>query len=166
VCLADYRASATREWILALKHRGRRDLAEPLGRLLGARLRLEEECEARRVLVPVPLHPTRRWERGYDQARLLAAAAAASAGVTMAAALARTRPTLPQGSFGAGSREANVRGAFEVGRWGWRNRRSVSGAECWVVDDVVTSGGTASECARQLRRMGALRVHVLAVARA
>ncbi|MDZ4771498.1 MAG: ComF family protein [Planctomycetota bacterium] len=165
-CLLDYRDLSTRDWILALKHGGRRDLAEPLGRLLGARLRLEPACEERRILVPVPLHATRRFERGYDQAQLLAKAAAVVANVPLVRALARLRATPPQGSTGGPSRLANVSRAFAARRCALGVRRAVAGAECWLVDDVLTSGATASACALPLKRMGALRVHVLALARA
>lgn len=165
-CLLDYRDDAAREWILALKHGGRRDLADPLGRLLGARLALEPASDLRRVLVPVPLHATRRLARGYDQALLLARAAGASADVPVACALSRTRATPPQGATFGASRRANVRGAFGPRRLAPWTKALVRGAECWLVDDVLTSGETCRECARQLRRLGAARINVLALARA
>ncbi|MFN0007745.1 MAG: ComF family protein [Planctomycetota bacterium] len=164
IALADYRAQpAAREWILALKHGRRPDLALTLGRALGVRLASVERAP---ILVPVPLHPLRRVERGYDQALLLARAAAEIQGLTVVRALRRARFTAVQGSPGAASRAANVAGAFRE-RWTWpRASRRLAGREVWLVDDVVTSGATASECARALKRLGAARVGVLAVARA
>jgi len=118
-----------------------------------------------RVLVPVPLHIARRIERGYDQSALLAEACAAEAGIPAIHALRRTRATTVQGALGTTSRAANVRGAFApsfAARW---HARRIAGADVWLVDDVLTSGSTASECARILRRLGARSVSVLCVAR-
>lgn len=157
----DYRAEgALREWILALKHRGRADLAGPLGALLAERL---QGAHPEALLVPVPLHPLRRFERGYDQAARLAHAVGEAAGLRCAPALIRNRCTAVQGDVGAPSRMANVRGAFSMDP-GWPKR--VSGREVWLVDDVVTSGSTVFEGARVLRRAGAQAVGVLCLARA
>ena len=171
VALGDYQAGELREWVLALKHGGRRDLAHPLGVRL-ARRWLDsapsvpaELIAARAVLVPVPLHPWRALERGYDQARALALALARSTGVPIRAVLKRSRATAPQGTPGAVSRAANVRGAFRVRR-PRRARQLLEGRDAWIVDDVLTSGATASECARTLRAFGARTVSVLVVARA
>ena len=179
--------AAVREWLLAFKHGGRAELAETLGRALAAHAlatgalgargasRIEpgigpaiEPAIAphpppRALLVPVPLHPVRRFERGYDQALLLARVVARVTGTPLARALSRARATEVQGAPGARSRSANVAGAFRARRGA---RAAVEGAEVWLVDDVVTSGATASECARVLRSLGARRVRVLAIARA
>jgi ComF family protein len=164
IALADYRAQPpAREWILALKHGRRPDLARVLGRALGARLAEEEGPQ---ILVPVPLHPLRRFERGYDQALLLARAAAEVADARVVRALARARATAVQGSLGAPPRRANVAGAFRERRAWPRPGRLIARRAVWLVDDVVTSGATASECALALKRLGAARVGVLAVARA
>lgn len=120
---------------------------------------------ARRLLVPVPLHLARRIERGYDQAWLLARACAEESGIPARRLLRRTRPTPVQGALGTASRAANVRGAFAPSLRARCAARRVRGAEVWLVDDVLTSGSTAAECARALRRMGAARVSVLCVAR-
>jgi ComF family protein len=161
VCLGDYRGQASlREWVLALKHGGRKELARPLGRALAARL---AQADPESLLVPVPVHFARRLERGYDQAVLLAQWAAEASGLECVRALRRVRATAEQGGPLAHSRASNVRGAFEVRR---RSARRVEGKSVWLVDDVVTSGSTARECARALRRAGAARVDVLAVARA
>ncbi len=123
------------------------------------------EHASRRVLVPVPLHFVRRIERGYDQAWLLARACGEEAGLPALRVLRRVRATPVQGALGTSSRAANVRGAFAPSiesRW---NSRRIAGADVWLVDDVLTSGSTAAECARILRRLGARSVSVLCVAR-
>ncbi|MBI1380989.1 MAG: hypothetical protein GC161_07875 [Planctomycetaceae bacterium] len=169
-------------WILALKYGGRRDLARFLGAALGARLlalRAHEHGGGAHppvVLVPVPLHPLRRWERGYDQAALLAAEAARVARQPWLPALARSRSTRPQGSAFAADRRREVRGAFvpraprlwqgvPVGTAMLGRPHGVGGSEVWLVDDVVSSASTASEAASVLTAMGALRVRLLVVAR-
>lgn len=169
IALSDYRAQpAAREWILALKHGGRPDLARTLGRALGARLAADRASESGEppLLVPVPLHWLRRLERGYDQALLLARAAATIEDLEVVRALSRRRATAVQGSLGSPSRTANVSRAFGPRRTWPRSARILAGREAWLVDDVVTSGATASECARSLKRLGAAGVGILAVARA
>lgn len=167
IALAEYaRDDAFREWILAFKHGGRPDLASVLGGALGVRLasvRGAVPADEHALLVPVPLHARRRFERGYDQAWLLARAAARVEGIAVHAVLTRTRATLPQGSPFAPEREANVRGAFRLARGA---ARRVAGRAVWLVDDVLTSGATASACAELVLAAGAASAHVLVLARA
>lgn len=165
IALADYAEDVPlRDWILALKHGGRRDLARPLGARLARRLPIpvEPSLDEPARIVPVPLHATRRLERGYDQARLLAEAVAARAGLRLERPVRRRRATAPQGGPGASSRRANVRDAFALRRGA---AARVAGRAVWVVDDVLASGATAHEVARLLRRAGARRVGVLVLAR-
>ena len=168
LAFGSYRSgTALREWILALKHGGRRELALPLGTLLAERL-AESLAETgtrapAAVLVPVPLHPLRRLERGFDQARLLAEAAAEAARLDYLPALQRRRWTPPQGAPGAVSRSANVRDAFRLVR---RQRARLAGRTVFLVDDVVTSGATVAACAAALRVAEPLEVSVLCLARA
>jgi ComF family protein len=113
------------------------------------------------VVVPVPLHRRRRRERGYDQALLLAKVLARRLRLPLAAgALARTRYTSQQSLLPESQRWDNVRGAFAV-----RRRGAVEGRRVLLVDDVMTTGVTADECARVLKRAGAAQVHVLTIAR-
>ena len=160
VALGDYAAApALREWILALKHGGRPELARWLAPPLAARA--APWLAATDVLVPVPLHPLRRLERGYDQAALLARELGERSGLRVAALLHRVRDTSPQGAWGPRSRASNVEGAFAVALG-----RRAAPQRVWLVDDVVTSGATAAACARALRRAGVREVGVLALARA
>jgi ComF family protein len=155
------RGSPLRDWILAFKHGGRPDLARPLAAVLAGALAVEE-AGPDPLLVPVPLHPLRRLERGYDQASLLAAGVAEVLRMERAAGLRRRRWTPPQGSAGARSRSANLADAFEVVL---RHRSALARRRVFLVDDVVTSGATAGACATALRAAGASEVHVLALAR-
>jgi len=146
-----------REALHALKFHGRRALAAPLGDLLVARC--GDAAAAADALVPVPLAGARERERGFNQAALLAERAAPALGRPVRAGwLTRARATAPQSELGAAARRANVRGAF-------RAAPGVAGRHVAVVDDVMTTGATAAECARALRAAGARAVGVLVVAR-
>lgn len=120
IALGTWRDGPLAGWVLALKHAGRPDLVEPLGSLLAARVlqRLSlDERAAGGVLVPLPLHPVRRVERGYDQAALLAHVLARMLGWRVARWLLRRRATPPQGSWWGPPRHANLRGALAVAPW-------------------------------------------------
>ena len=140
----------------AYKYRDRPALARPLGRWLAARVPPPPGA----LLVAVPLARGRRVARGYDQAALLAGWVGRTAGVPLLrGALRRVRETPPQVGRTRAQRAANVAGAFAAdGR--------VRGREIALVDDVVTTGATAEACARALKAAGAVRVTVLALARA
>jgi ComF family protein len=136
---------------------GRAELARALGALLAPAL----SKVTADVIVPVPLHARRLRERGFSQASLLAASARQWARVrapVRAGALRRVRATDEQAGLLRSARMKNVAGAFAA--------RRVAGLHVLVVDDVVTTGATATACARALRRAGAASVTVLALARA
>lgn len=150
----------SRHLVLGLKHGDRTHLAGAFGRwmhraggdvLFGADL-----------LVPVPLHWTRLFQRRYNQAALLALTIRSAGGPEVAADwLVRRRRTPMQGRLGPAARERNVRGAFAV-----MAGRSFAGKRVVVIDDVMTTGATVDECARVLKRAGAASVGVLTLARA
>jgi len=145
---------ALAEAIWRLKYDGCEELARPLALLF-------DGCEVPRshVVAPVPLHVSRLRERGYDQAALLARAAAQRFGLPCSHLLLRTRPTRAQVGLDRPRREANVRDAF-------RARRPVPGARICLVDDVLTTGATAAEAARALLLAGAASVEIRTLARA
>ena len=153
---AGWYRGALRSIIRAFKYQGRRSLAEPLAALMrdaGGPL-----LAAADLVVPVPLHPRRRWTRGFNQARDLAL----RLGPPVADVLRRTRYTRPQTALAAGRRRANVAGAFELSRGGpCRMRYPVAGRT--VI--VLTTGATLEACARALRAAGARAVFGLTVAR-
>jgi ComF family protein len=111
------------------------------------------------LIVPVPLHPLRARERGYDQAARLAHAFSALAGAPCADALARTRRTAQQAKLGARARATNVRDAFAVAR-----PELVAGRRIALIDDVVTTGETILAADAVLRAAGAVRVEAWALA--
>jgi ComF family protein len=150
-----------REALHAFKFRGRRALAAPLADLLIEVVTGRLPAGAPDLLLPVPLHPGRERERGFNQAALLARGVARAWGCPVREdVLVRTRATASQTELDAPARRANVRDAFRA-----RRPALVAGRHVVVVDDVCTTGATLSECARCLREAGARRVGVLTVAR-
>ena len=113
------------------------------------------------AVLPVPLARSRLWKRRYNQAALLAQAVAKVSGKTyLPHTLRRVRRTASQGGRTRAERVRNVKGAFAV-----RDAAAVRGKIIVLVDDVLTSGATADECARVLLSAGAVRVDVLTIAR-
>jgi ComF family protein len=153
-------AGATRRSLHALKYSGERRLAVPLGAAVAARWRAAGAGGD--LFVPVPVHPSRRRERGYDQAELIAAAASDVLGLPWRPALARTRATAAQYRLDRRHRASNVHAAFEV-----RAGPACGVAGRWVVlvDDVVTTGATLVACAEALLASGATAVSAVTVAR-
>jgi len=147
-----------REAIHTLKFNGRRTLVRPLADLV------HEQCgavvtERPDAIVPVPLAPGRERDRGFNQSRLIAERLAERMGVPLRPRwLVRVRATEAQSDLSAAERRANVAGAFDASP-------RAAGRHVLVLDDVITTGATAGECARALRREGVARVGVLAVAR-
>jgi ComF family protein len=151
-----------REVILRLKNQRGEGLAELLGE------RWAEESAARFAsvqvdsIVPVPLHWLRRWRRGYNQSAALCRGLATRLGVPYHTSwLRRIRNTPRQTSQLPAARKVNVRGAFQA-----RPGAPLKGRSVLLVDDVMTTGATASEASRALRAGGAGRVVVAVLARA
>ncbi len=153
---------AVRDAIHQFKYNGFMHLRHPLASWLGEGL-ADERMRTPQidVLVPVPLHPRRRRERGFNQAQVLASIAGKRAGLAVEALLRRRRYTTTQTHFDRRERVENLRGAFVLTR-----RAQVKARHLVLVDDVFTTGSTADECALTLRKAGAASVRVLCVARA
>jgi ComF family protein len=158
-------AGALRRIVHALKYDGRRSVAGRLSALM--RSQGAAVLEGADGVVPVPLHPRRQRQRGFNQAADLAA----GLGLPVWPVLRRVRATASQVDLPAARRHRNVRNAFDVvGRSGipWRGRRahrSLHGLCLVVVDDVSTTGATLEACARALKAAGAREVRSLTAAR-
>jgi ComF family protein len=148
-----------------LKYGGEQRLAGPLGAAIGRRWR--RVGAGGDLLVPVPVHADRRRRRGYDQAELLARAAAVELDLPCAPILERARATIAQFDLDSSARALNVSGAFRLTpeaaarRTGW----AVAGRWVVLVDDVVTTGASLAACAAPLLEAGAVGVSAITVAR-
>lgn len=143
--------------IHAFKYRGVSILTRSLADLLDERI---AEFDGDSVVVPIPLHPSRERQRGYNQSALLARELIRRSGLELGEAwLVRTRNTRPQVGLGLPDRHANVEAAFAAaaGR--------VAGSHVLLIDDVCTTGATLNSGARVLRAAGATAVSALVVAR-
>lgn len=152
-----------------LKYGGETRLALPLGEAIARRW--ARVAAGGDVLVPVPVHADRARHRGYDQAELIARAAAAALGIPCAPILERARATIAQFDLDRATRATNVRGAFRLKpRHGGAGNGTVPSSPLagrWIVlvDDVVTTGATLSACAAPLLAAGAIGVSAVTVAR-
>jgi ComF family protein len=148
--------SVRREIILKLKHSQNEGLAEVVGDLWAAHAVEGVRGCGITTVVPVPLHWRRRWSRGYNQSEVLAEAWAKSLHIPLASRwLRRVRSTAMQTSLTPTARRDNVRGAFRA-----RPDPKFRGSVVLLIDDVMTTGETASEAAKALKRAGADRVVV------
>lgn len=149
-----------RTLIHQFKFLDRGDLRVLFGRwLLAAGASLLTDCD---VLVPVPLHRRRLLSRRFNQSAMLAKEVGRlSEHPVIANGLRRVRRTRPQIGLSEEQRRANVRRAFRLTA---RAATAVEGRNVVLIDDVITTGATVNACARVLRRAGARRVDVLALA--
>jgi ComF family protein len=113
------------------------------------------------VIVPVPLHPARERERGFNQAELLAEWLSEHLSVPSRPALQRIHYTTTQTAFDRSERMQNLRGAFRL-----RKKADVRKLRVLLIDDILTTGSTLSECARVLKEAGATSIHAATAARA
>ncbi len=149
-----------RDMIHALKYKHRRMIAP----WLAARLRREAGLvlAGADAVVPVPLHPWRQWQRGFNQADDLAM----GLGLPVWRALRRHRAGPPQAGLPASARLANAEGAYRLGRRERLGRPRLRGAIVVLVDDVMTTGATLNACAAVLRDAGVAEVRAVTAARA
>jgi ComF family protein len=148
--------------VARFKYAQRPDLARPLADLMWRAVRPSARDLAGSLVVPVPLHPLRLADRGYNQSALLASRLARRIrGRFAPLALARTRDDPRQASLDRRARLANAREAFAV-----RRPRRIVGESVVLVDDVRTTGATLDACTEVLLRAGAARVRAVVLARA
>lgn len=147
--------------LLRWKYQHEHAMAGPLAQLLIEEVLKRTSSAGWDLVVPVPLHPTRARERGFNQSQILASAVSRAIQLpTETQALIRVRPTTSQSELKMSERVENVRGAFRV-----RHPQRISGQRVLLVDDIFTTGATASACALALRGAGAQEVALLVLAR-
>ena len=151
---------ASRQLVLRFKHGRKIAMAPMLARLVAARL---PATDGGRVFVPVPLHWTRLWQRGFNQSALLARELAkATGGVLLVDALRRSKRTPPLGGLGRKARERMLAGSIEVAS---ARKSALAGRDVVLVDDVLTSGATSTACVKVLKRAGAKSVVIACFSR-
>jgi ComF family protein len=143
----------------AIKYGGEQRLATPLGQAVAKRWR--RIGVGAEVVTHVPVHADRAKQRGYDQAELIARAAATALGMPHVPLLRRERATIAQFDLDRRRRATNVRGAFVMDR----RAPPIVGRWILLVDDVTTTGATLAACAEALMDAGALGVSAITVAR-
>lgn len=157
-CLGSYDSLALQEAIKHLKYAGGKVLSTALGTALGVH-GLSQNIHADAV-IPVPLHPKRERARGFNQAHLIAAAAANILAIPLVQPVIRTRYTVPQVTLHEHERAANVADAFSrAPKLDFVPKHGI------IVDDVFTTGATISEVARVLRSVGTKRITALTIAK-
>lgn len=160
VALGIYR-DRLREAVIRMKQRVHEPLTISMGYLLAETLSESVRSHQPEILVPVPTYWWKRLRRGVNGPELLAEALGSRLSIpAMKGLLYSRRSTKKQGTLLPVERLRNVRGAFGVKR-----RWDLQGASVMLIDDIMTTGATASEAARTLRKAGASRVTVLVVAR-
>lgn len=146
-----------RKLIHLFKYDRIRPLARPLGEFLIQVLPRDQRID---LVVPMPLHWRKRWQRGFNQSDLLARVVASRWNVPVGRVVRRRRFTAPQAGLSHARRRTNVAGAFRL-----RRGASVRGLRLLLVDDVLTTGSTASACAQALKRGGAGHITLVTLAR-
>ena len=140
-----------RSAVLRIKRASQRNLAVSLGELLAAGQQERLKALSLDAVVPIPMHWSRRIWRGTNSPETIALCLARCLGLPLAShLLARRRRTAPQASLAPSRRRANVRGAFRAQR-----HADLPGSRLLLVDDIMTTGATLSEAAKELRRNGA-----------
>jgi competence protein ComFC len=161
--VAAYRSrGVVRKLVHDFKYGRQRHLRHPLAEWRGETLD-DPRLRGRRfnLIIPVPLHAARERERGFNQATLLAELLADKIAVPLRAVLERIRYTTTQTAYDRAERMENLHDAFRL-----RKNRDVRELRVLLIDDVLTTGSTLSECARVLKAAGAISVHAATAARA
>ncbi len=154
-----YYEGAVRSSILRFKFGGKQNYAPAYGRFLAMKLQ-QEYPDGFDLITWVPTGSRRIRKRGYDQAKLLAEAAGSELGMMPVQLLKKIRNTPPQSRIhGDAKRRANVLGAYKA-----TDNIPFSGKRILLLDDIITTGATVSECARILLTAGAKEVHCGALA--
>lgn len=152
VSLMYYRDEAgTDDLMYRIKYNGGRTLAYRLGFVLGSRLRDSGRFSGISGVTAVPLHPSRKFRRGYNQAEIIAAGVAKAMDVPLIQGLlSRVRITRSQATLEREEKSKNIRGAFRLNEGEAKKLADRNVSHILLVDDTLTTGATLGECARQL----------------
>ena len=154
----DY-CDTARDLALKLKYGRKPGVADVMAALMVRHARKHPHA----VLVPIPLHRWRIWQRGFNQSLLIARSVARLTGQeVLASPILRTKRTSPLGGLSRTARGREVRGAFTMDP---AQLGAIKGRHVLLVDDVYTTGATTNACAGVLKRAGAQKVHILCWAR-
>lgn len=156
--VAPYRGPL-REAVKRYKYRGQRQLAQPLGQLMFQLIADDPLYRRAQLVVPVPLSKKKLSRRGFNQAQLLAQEVANGMNLPLREILVKIKETPTQAGLSKQEREKNLHMAFQVA-----NTDLVKGKTLLLIDDVFTTGATASATAELLRQSGAVEVLVLVLA--
>jgi len=159
--VAHYGEGPLKELIHRFKYSFKSVLSETLAAMLNYGLSLQG-WNKEAVLVPVPLHPKRIWQRGFNQSYLLAKSLAEMRGMKVVRALKRIKDKKPQMTLKAKERRKNLKGAFNLSS----HFPEVDNKIVLLLDDVATTGTTLEECAKLLREARAREVWGLVLAKA
>ena len=144
-----------RKIVYGIKYGGRRALARRMGRLLGTYLAGSREFRHCQAVVPVPLHPLRRWQRGYNQAEDIACGVAEAMTLPLEThLLRRSRYTKTQTRLHGEAKTKNVQGAFQLDRNQAEALQQQGIRHVLLIDDVLTTGSTLAACATPLSAAG------------
>lgn len=161
IVAAHYEEGPLKELIHQFKYSFKTVLMESLAKMLNFGLALRGWGKEA-VLVPVPLHPKKAWQRGFNQSYLLAKALAELRGMPVVNALKRIKEKKPQIVLSGRKRRQNLKNVFNLSSHFFK----VEGKVVLLVDDVATTGTTLEECAKLLREAGAREVWGLVLAKA
>lgn len=165
ICLFKFEGPI-KEAISQLKYKGVRGLAESLAELTTESLKdLGVDLGTLSIIIPVPIHPIKQLERGFNQAAILASLLGKRLGIEVwSDFLLKTKDNPSQTKLKLKARAKNVRFTYRIGRKDKR-RKIIKGLDVIIVDDVFTSGATLRECAKVIKRAGARFVYLLAIAK-
>ncbi len=145
--------------IYDIKYHGKEELGAWLGRITAEEFASDGFFDGIDMIVPVPITWRRRWKRGYNQSHAIARGVSEVTGIPInAKALRRTRFSGSQTMLSASERMGNVADSFCL-----RQMKGIEGKHILLVDDIVTTGATASECGKLLETAGAEKVSVMSI---
>jgi competence protein ComFC len=149
--------------VYGFKYKKLRVLSDKLGTFLSERLAQNCDNNSEIILVPVPLHPFRLLTRGFNQAELLGKQVEKVLGFKLIPALKRTKATTPQFGLTKNLRRGNMKNAFTFNA---RYHDAINNKTVVLIDDIIATGSTISECAKTLKQNGAKEVWALVLSKA